>query len=198
MIRVGITGGIGSGKSTLVKVWEELGAHVLNADEYARELMVTDPLLISEIKETLGEESYHEDGSLNKEHLIQEAFGKGRVGELNAVVHPILRKRTQEYMDGLPDTTPVFAYEAAVLLNEGRPDGFDRILLMLADEQQRLHRVSERDGSNEEDILQRMKAQPDFEHLQHLADMIIRNDGSLEDLKKKAEASYGKIMQDLS
>ncbi len=196
MIRVGITGGIGSGKSTLVQVWKKLGAHVLNADAFARELMVSDEDLIQELKDTFGEETYHPDGSLNKEHLIREAFEKGRVGELNGVVHPVLRKRTAEYMAKLPKETPVFAYEAAVLLNDGRPEGFDCILLLLANAEKRKQWVNKRDRSGEKAVMDRMQAQPDFEQLQHLADIIIRNDGTLEELKQKAENSYLKILED--
>ena len=198
MIRVGITVGIGSGKSTLRKVWEKLGASVMDADAYARELMVSDPLIIKELTKTFGAKTYHKDGSLNKEHLIKEAFKKGRVAELNAVVHPQLRKRTMEYMQKLPLDTPIFAYEAAVLLNEGRPEGFDCVVLMLAAEQNRLERVSSRDGSTEQDVLNRMQAQPDFGQLRDLADIIIRNDGSLEELKEKAEKTYFRILEEFS
>ena len=91
MISVGITGGIGSGKTTVASIWESLGATVVYADDLAKQLMQTDPDLKRKLSETFGEETYHSDGSLNKPHLIKEAFHKNRVEELNSIVHPAIR-----------------------------------------------------------------------------------------------------------
>ena len=97
MIRVGVTGGIGSGKTTLCKEWEKLGAFVVYADDLAKKLMVEDEELVKKIKSTFGDKAYDEYGSLNRQYLAQEAFEKGRVNELNNLVHPVLWKKVEFY-----------------------------------------------------------------------------------------------------
>ena len=200
MIRVGLTGGMGSGKSTFMEVWKSLGAEVLNADDFAKDLMVSDPIIINRLKNTFGEETFLEDGSLNKDHLIEQAFKNGRVEELNEVVHPQLRFRTKEYADRLEqeEETEVFLYEAAVLLNEGRPDGFDVIILLTSDKNNRVNRVAKRDQVTSESVIQRMQSQPDFEKITHLADIVISNDKTIEDLKSEARKLYHSVLQDFS
>lgn len=196
MIRVGVTGGIGSGKTTFCKVWEELGARVLYADDFAKELMVTDSVIIQNLKDTFGEITYLENGELNKDHLITEAFKKNRVDELNAIVHPRMRERAKEEGDkATREGYSVFAYEAAVLLNEGRPEHFDDIILLLADKNKRVKRVMERDQTRGELVLDRMQKQPDFEELTHLVDHILINDSDLDSLKAEAEKMFHKLLK---
>ena len=149
MIKVGVTGGIGSGKTTFCKKLEELGAFVLYADDFAKDLMISDIELISSIKKVFGKESYLEDGSLNKEHLALEAFEKNRVNELNAIVHPILWKRIEELSEQKErEGWEVFVKEAAILLQNGRPDNIDCVVLLLSDEKERINRAVNRDKSN--------------------------------------------------
>jgi len=95
MIKVGVTGGIGSGKTTLCEEWEKLGAFVVYADDLAKEIMVKDKLLVAKIKSIFGEESYFSDGSLNRSYLAKEAFENNRVDELNKIVHPVLWETTE-------------------------------------------------------------------------------------------------------
>lgn len=194
MKRVGITGGIGSGKTTFCKVWEGLGAYVLYADDFAKELMVSDKELIRSIKQTFGEQSYHEDGSLNRAFLAKEAFEKGRVKELNALVHPQLRKRIKELADRKSqEGIEIFAQEAAILLNEGRPEGLDSVILLLADDQKRVDWAAQRDQVDKKLITDRLEKQPDFKKLTHLCDHVVKNDGSVEDLQNKARELYDLI-----
>lgn len=191
MKRVGITGGIGSGKTTLCKVWEQLGAYVLYADDFAKELMVSDNELIALIKDRFGDNAYHEDGSLNREYLAAEAFEKGRVEELNGIVHPQLRKRIGELAEKKEqEGVEVFAQEAAILLNDGRPDGLDAVVLLLADENKRVERAAKRDAVDKKQILNRLNKQPDFEKLAYLCDHVVCNNDSLDELRSKARDLY--------
>jgi dephospho-CoA kinase len=96
MIKVGLTGGIGSGKSAVAKIWEDLGAFPLYADDLAKKIMTEDPDVKSEIKKIFGDESYNKDGALNRPYLAKEAFEKGRVEDLNAVVHPVVYRETKK------------------------------------------------------------------------------------------------------
>ena len=191
MISVGITGGIGSGKTTVANVWKSLGARVIFADDLAKELMQTDNRLIRRLKETFGSDTYHADGTLNKPHLIEEAFQKNRVDELNAVVHPAIRRETKKLIKQADeDGVQLFAYEAAILLNEGRPDYLDVVVLVTSDKETRLDRVTKRDRVKKNDVLARMAKQPDFSSLTHLVDHTIKNDGTLDELKLKSTRLY--------
>lgn len=196
MIKVGITGGIGSGKTTFCKEWERLGAFVLYADDFAKQLMQEDQELREKIIEVFGDQSFDEDGDLNRSYLAKEAFEKGRVQQLNKLVHPVLWKRTEEMMaQKEKDGIEVFAKEAAILLNNGRPDELDYVILILADENHRIKRTVSRDHSNESEVRKRIAKQPDFESLIHLADFIVENDGTPDDLKTKAKEILKTIKQ---
>lgn len=196
MITVGITGGIGSGKSTFCKFWEEQGAFVVYADDLAKELMIKDEELVSRIKSCFGEKSYHQDGTLNRSYLAEEAFRKGRIEELNTLVHPVLHRKTQELVrQKASEGVHVFAEEAAVLLNNGRPNWLDYVVLITAPKQNRVDRVVQRDDSEEELVLDRIQNQPDFESLYPLCDFIVDNAGSLEELKQKAIKIYRLIAE---
>lgn len=196
MLKVGITGGIGTGKTTFCKVWEELGAFVLYADDFAKELMVTDKVLMDSIRDTFGEEAYNEDGTLNREFLSKEAFSKGRVEELNKLVHPVLWKQAERLaIEKEKEGISIFAKEAAILLNNGRPEDLDYVILLLADDDERIVRVKKRDHSSQEQVIDRFNKQPDFEDLASLCDFIVMNDGSIEELKNKAKDIYSFLNQ---
>ncbi|MBR9916535.1 dephospho-CoA kinase [bacterium] len=187
MIRVGVTGGIGSGKTTLCKEWERLGAFVVYADDLAKELMVTDEELVKKIKSVFGDEAYHEDGSLNRYYLAQEAFEKGRVSELNRLVHPVLWDKVEEISTQKErEGVDVFVKEAAILLQHGRPEDLDYVVLVEADEQQRTERVVERDNSDRKKVEGRVSAQQDFSTLRDLADFVVTNDEGVTELNEKA------------
>lgn len=191
MITVGITGGIGSGKSTVCEIWSELGAYILNADDLAKQIMVSDDNVKQQMIDTFGKESFFADGSLNREYLAREAFEKERVKELNAIVHPKLPEAALQKMREAEEAGyEVIIYEAALLLENIEPGDLDYVVLVLADEENRLERVQNRDGSSAFDIKQRMNKQRDFEKATGRVDYVIRNNGSLEELRKKAEVIY--------
>lgn len=197
MISVGVTGGIGSGKTTVCKEWEKLGAKVVYADDLAKELMVTDDRLKKSLIKAFGDETYHPDGSLNRAHLIQHAFGESRVKELNKIVHPAVARKFREICQEAEKAgEEMVVEEAALLLNKGRPNYFNVIVIVTSDKEDRLDRVVERDGGSKDQVLDRMKKQPDFNKLLHLADYTIKNNGSLEDLKKKSAQIYHTILKD--
>lgn len=187
MIRVGVTGGIGSGKTTLCKELERLGAFVVYADDLAKKLMVEDEELVKNIKSVFGDEAYHSDEALNREYLAQEAFEKGRVSELNRLVHPVLWKKVEEISAQKErEGVDVFVKEAAILLQNGRPEDLDYVVLVEADEQQRTERVVERDNSDRKKVEGRISAQQDFSTLRDLADFVVTNDEGVTELKEKA------------
>lgn len=191
MIKVGITGGIGSGKTTFCKEWEELGAFVLYADNFAKQLMQEDAELQEQIKKTFGNKAYDRNGQLNRTYLAEEAFEKGRVEELNKLVHPVLWDRTDAIAEQKEqEDINIFAKEAAILLNNGRPEELDYVIIVMADEEERISRTSTRDEATEQQVKDRMDKQPDFESLMHLADFVVLNNGSLDELKMKAREIF--------
>jgi dephospho-CoA kinase len=197
MIVTGVTGGIGSGKSTLCEVWEELGARVVYADNLAKELMVTDPEVQKSLRETFGAETFHPDGSLNKPHLIREAFDKDRVNELNRIVHPAVHNAFGKICSEAEKSgEKMVVKEAALLLNSGRPRELDAVILVLSDRDQQIDRVKRRDRVEESDIVNRMKKQPDFETFKSYADYIIENNGTLEEFKQKSKELFFKLMRE--
>ena len=194
MKSVGVVGGIGSGKTTVCKVWEKLGATVIYADDLAKELMQTDPELQKELTTIFGSETYNSDGLLNKPHLINEAFNKNRVDELNKVVHPVLRKELKNLAVSSEQAgVELFVVEAAILLNDGRPDFPEIIVLVTADRDRRVERVAKRDQASGDEILARMDKQPNFNELTHLADFTIENDGSLAELEESASNLFEEL-----
>jgi len=195
MVRVGITGGIGSGKSTICKVWEREGAFVIYADELAKSIMTDDQTVIGSIKQAFGEKAYFSDGSLNRPWLAKLAFSENRVGELNAIVHPVVYRESDRLMKKAEsEGYPMAVREAAILLQNGRPNDLDKVVLVLARDKDRLFRVSGRDGSSTEQVASRMNAQPDYESYLPLADVVIRNDGSIAELEDAALALFRQLV----
>lgn len=197
MITVGVTGGIGSGKTTVCKEWEKLGAKVVYADDLAKELMVKDEQLKKSLIKTFGTETYNSDGSLNRPHLIQHAFEEGRVEKLNQLVHPAVAKKFRQIShEAKQSGEKMVVEEAALLLNNGRPSVFDVIVIVTSDRQDRLQRVVNRDSVTIEKVTERDNKQPEFEELLHLADYTIENNGSLEELKEKSNRLYHRILEE--
>ncbi len=188
MLHIGVTGGIGSGKTIFLKVWEEHSVPVVYADDLAKELMVTDDALREEIAAQFGSEAYHTDGSLNRSYLARVAFKQGRIDELNKLVHPVVfrelevRRKKAEH-----DGALLFAHESALLLTTDDSTMCDVVILLASSTEERVKRVTERDKVGLEEVQSRMKKQPDFDKLAARADLLVRNDGSVEDLKRKAE-----------
>lgn len=196
MITVGVTGGIGSGKTTVCKEWEKLGAKVVYADDLAKNLMTSDSDLKQKLVKAFGRETYHEDGSLNRPHLIRHAFEEGRVEELNKLVHPAVAKKFKEISEQAKQNgEKILVEEAALLLNNGRPSFLDIIVLVKSNREKRIERVVERDGVSSEKVLDRDKNQPDFNNLSHLADYTIENNGTLTELKEKSRKLFDLLME---
>lgn len=196
MIKAGITGGIGSGKTTVCKLWESLGARVVYADDLAKKLMTEDDQLKKQIKNVFGDKAYQIDGSLNREYLSDEAFRKGRVEELNTLVHPAVYKKTDELIkEAEKEGVSLFVKEAALLLKKGRPPGFDVIILVVADEQDRVDWVTDRDNTDNDSVEDRIKNQQDFGKLHSMADITIENRGSRKELLNKAKIIFNQLIQ---
>lgn len=195
MITVGVTGGIGSGKTTVCKIWESLGAKVFYADDEAKKLMASDPEVIRAIKETFGAESYFPDGELNRQYLSEKAFRKGRVEELNRIVHPAVGKKFSGDAAAAGEAGIHLVVKEAALIDVESGGGLDYIVIVASDLEKRVQRVIGRDDTDEQSIMERDARQPDFDALESSADFVIHNNGSLEDLTAAAEELYRQLME---
>ena len=176
MFQVGLTGGMGSGKTVVCSVLGKLGIPVYDADSRARRIMNEDPLLREEIVELFGKEAYL-DGTLNRSFLADRVFGdQEMLSRLNKLVHPAVRR---DYSSWLAlQTSPYVVEEAAILFESGADRFMDMIILVYAPMELRISRVMERDGIGEEQVRKRMKHQMDEEEKKGLADRVITNDGN--------------------
>lgn len=187
MTVIGVTGGIGSGKTTFCSFIKAQGVPVINADDLAKSLMVDNKQLKEQIISRFGQQSYNVDGSLNRRYLSDKAFTDNRVSELNEIVHPVVKSAVLKLIDEYAKKgNKVVVYEAAILLNKGRPDFVDVVIWIEADVNDRLNRVVYRDEVNPQTVRERMDKQISIESVRDYVDIIIQNTGSLEKLEKMA------------
>lgn len=194
MKTVGITGGIGSGKSFVCRYWQQMGTYVVYADQLAKQLMVSDPILVNSIKKQFGEDSYSADGQLNRRYLSQKAFSEDRVEELNKLVHPRVYKRIdEEKEDAAASRYKIFVVESALMLKHGRPSYADIVVLILSNEALRIQRVANRDFVAKEEVRRRMRHQMDYEKCRELADYIIENNSDESNLMSRSFKVYKEV-----
>jgi len=178
MLKVGITGGIGSGKTTVCQIFEKLGVPVYYADQRAKELMEDDSQLRAEIKEEFGDDIYDAEGKLNRKKLAEIVFNnEEKLLKLNGMVHPAVFRDNQSWNEVLAKKGyPYTLKEAALLVETGSYRTLDKLIVVSAPEEDRIKRVMARDGSTEEQVLARIKAQMPEEQKVKYADYIIFND----------------------
>ncbi|WP_293313467.1 dephospho-CoA kinase [Pedobacter sp. UBA5917] len=177
MYKVGITGGIGSGKSTVCKVFEVLGIPVFYADTAAKEMMTQDALLVEGVKLAFGNESYFEDGKLNNKHIADIVFNNEKaLAQLNALVHPAVFRAFDAWEATIPSTVPYTLKEAAILFESGSYKFCDTTILVTAPYGIKIKRLIQRDGLTEEQIKARMDKQLSDGEKAKLADHFIVND----------------------
>ncbi len=192
---LGVTGGIGSGKTTVCNMLKELGAWVFNADYEAKRIMVEHPDVRHEIKEAFGDKSYTEDGALNRSYLAEQIFGDAaKVDMINRIVHPRVfdafkERRVQAEAAGIR----LLVHEAALTFESGGHKHLDAVAVVFAPEKHRIDRVQDRDGASEEQIRKRMLHQIPVDEAIRRADYVIENDGSLEDLRQKVVQLFQEV-----
>ncbi len=170
---IGLTGGIGSGKTTVAKLFEELGVPVYNSDLKAKKLMQNSKELRTAVMDLLGEESYKLQ-RLNKKYIADKIFeDKELLQKLNAIVHPAVRQDFFKWVK--KKRTPYVIQEAAILFENNSYKTFDKIILVKAPKEVRLQRVLTRDAISEKEILARMENQWDDSKKIPLADYVIEN-----------------------
>jgi dephospho-CoA kinase len=180
MLKIGITGNIGSGKTTVSKLFELMGIPIFYADDAAKILMVTDEVLIAGIKQTFGAQSYFDDRTLNRKHIADIVFhDETQLAKLNALVHPAVFRAFDSWAEQeVKDDVPYVLKEAAVLFESSSYKFCDKTIMVTAPLELRIKRVMHRDDITRQEVLNREARQFSEEKKIQLADYVIRNDES--------------------
>lgn len=207
MLKVGLTGGIASGKSAIGDVFVSLGAHLVKADDIAHELMFPGMPVYEQVVHEFGTEILNPNKTINRAKLAQAAFGGPntltRIQELNRIVHPAVLRAQEEWMEniGRGDQNSIAVVEAALILEAGARHQFDRLIVVTCRPQQRAERLAARLAISLEaarsEVERRMAAQlPDEEKIKS-ADYVIDNSGPLADSQKRARELFTDLQRDL-
>jgi dephospho-CoA kinase len=202
MIKVGLTGGIASGKSLVSRMFTELGAHTIDADELAHELMAPGEPAYNEIVEKFGDAILNPDKTVNRAKLAELAFDKKRprIYELNRILHPGVIQRYEKWMDEIEkqEPTAIVMLEAALLLEAGLRRRFDKIIVVTLKQQQRIDRWAQRFNVDVEtarlEVTRRMMAQAPDEAKLQAADFVIDNSGSVEETQEQVKKVYEALL----
>jgi dephospho-CoA kinase len=174
MLKVGLTGGMGSGKSTVAQIFEVMGVPVYYADAEAKKIMSSHPKLIQEIKQLFGQDAYT-NGQLNRSLIAEKVFKqKDLLNQLNALVHPYTIAHAKEWMN--QQTAPYAIKEAALIFESGIQGEFDVIIGVSAPHALRVQRTMKRDGIGYDQVMDRLQHQIDEEIKLRFCDEIIIND----------------------
>jgi dephospho-CoA kinase len=180
-VRVGLTGGVGAGKSTVATLLAEHGAVVIDADAIAREVVEPGTPGFDAVVAAFGDEVVGPDGRLDRPKLAGIVFGdEAKRVQLNAIVHPLVGERTIELAQAAP-ADAVVVYDIPLLVENDMATGFDTVLVVEAEKDLRLARLAER-GMAADDAQDRMAAQASDDQRREVADVVIENNDSLEDL----------------
>jgi dephospho-CoA kinase len=178
---VGVTGGIGSGKSTVCELFRRLGRTVIGADDVARDLMEGNPALKQTVTSLLGEEAYRPNGTLNAHTVAGKIFTDAPLRtRLNEAVFPPVIKEIHRRIDALPSAqrSPYVIVEAALIYESGLDADLDYVIAVHASEATRIARVEKRDGMTRSDVVRRARAQMPGEELRKRADFVLVNESA--------------------
>lgn len=170
---IGVTGGIGSGKSTVVELFKNYGIPTYTADDQAKILMNSDPELKKKVVHLLGEEAYN-GNQLNRSFVASKVFSDDKLlQQLNAIVHPAVHRHFTQWANAQNSKTVM--YEAAILIEQGRQDFCDLVILVTAPKEERIRRVMKRDGVSKDEVLARMNRQLSDDEKKNFANFVVEN-----------------------
>jgi dephospho-CoA kinase len=200
LLKLGLTGGIASGKSVVGEMFAKLGAHLIQADAVAHWLMEPGRAVYEEVVRRFGREILNPDGSVNRPRLAEAAFGTApRVKELNEIVHPAVIAHENEWMEeiGRRDPNAIAIVEAALILESGTANRFDRLIVVTCHPEQRVLRFARRLGISEDaaraEVTRRMAAQISDEEKIKAADFVINNSRSLDFTEQQVQRVFAAL-----
>lgn len=194
MLSVGLTGGIGSGKSAVAARLAELGAVVVDADQLARDLVAAGQPALAEIIEKFGSEVIRDDGTLNRQALADIVFADDvALADLNAITHPRIAQRSAALVAAAPDDA-VVVYDVPLLVENGTEAAYDVVVVVDCPDAVRLDRLSRTRGMSEADARARMAAQATREERLAAADFVVENDGTLDLLQVRVDLLWQALL----
>lgn len=191
MKKIGLTGGIGSGKSTVSGRLAEHGAFIVDADKIAREIVEPGQPALTELDHAF-DGVINPDGTLNRQKLARQAFAtKEKTQVLNNITHPRIRARTQELFDQAEaQGEPVVVYDMPLLIENGEAEKMDAVWVVDAPDEVRIQRLVDHRGLDEDDARRRISAQIDRETRLAAADTVLDNGGSVEELLAQVDKAW--------
>lgn len=198
MIIVGLTGSVGTGKSTVAGLFKELGAYVIDWDELAREVVRPHSKAWQEIVEYFGNDVLNEDLTLNRQKLADIVFSdKDKLAKLNQIVHPKVFEEDERITNEITSHDPhaLIIKDIPLLFELTRPVHVDKIVVVSASEQTQLRRLEEK-GMSREDARNRIRSQLSLDKKVKSADFVVNNDGSLDETKRQVVAIYSLLTAD--
>ncbi|MDQ1020373.1 dephospho-CoA kinase [Streptomyces afghaniensis] len=193
MLKVGLTGGIGAGKSEVSRLLVERGAVLIDADRIAREVVAPGTPGLAAVVETFGEEVLAADGGLDRPRLGSIVFADAaKLATLNAIVHPLVGARSRELEEAAADDA-VVVHDVPLLTENGLAPLYDVVIVVEARPETQLDRLVRLRGMSEEDARARMAAQATREQRREIADIVIDNDVPLEDLERRVKDVWAEL-----
>jgi dephospho-CoA kinase len=195
VLLVGLTGGIGSGKSTVARLLERRGAVVIDADQLARDAIARGTSGFDEVVRAFGPEIVGDDGDLDRSALATRIFSDpSQKATLEAIVHPEVARRFGERVETYRDTDRVVVYVSPLLVELGLAPAFDVVVIVTASAHLRISRVASDRGLTPEEVRSRMASQATDEQRMEVADVLIDNDGTLAELEPQVERLWGDLV----
>ncbi|MEU6915619.1 dephospho-CoA kinase [Streptomyces olindensis] len=193
MLKVGLTGGIGAGKSEVSRLLVECGAVLIDADRIAREVVAPGTPGLAAVVEAFGEEVLTADGSLDRPRLGSIVFSDpARLATLNSIVHPLVGARSRELEEAAAEDA-VVVHDVPLLTENGLAPLYDLVIVVDARPETQLDRLLTRRGMTEEDARARMAAQATREQRREIADIVIDNDVPLEELERRVREVWAEL-----
>jgi len=191
-MKVGLTGGIGAGKSTVADMFSKLGALVIRSDELARQVIEPNTPGFQKVLSRFGNQILQENGSIDRQKLAQIVFNdQNSLKDLEEIIHPLVRNKTNELIESQTQET-IVVNEVPLLLEKKMEKMFDFLVVVISSEKNRINRLQKR-GISEPEAKKRMSLQVSDEARKSLADFLITNDGNIDQL----EADVAKVWQAL-
>ena len=198
MLKVGLTGGIASGKSTVSEAFARLGAKVLDADEVAREVVLPGKPAWTKLRHTFGSEFFHPDGRLNRSKLRRLVFADPEQrSRLNAIVHPEVMREIDFRFEQLTSSAEhaVVLVDIPLLIEVGVAHRFDKVVVVYANESVQVMRLMQRDGLSREEARQALSVQIDLREKAKKADFVISNSGTPGETQAQVEKVWQELLE---